>query len=253
MRILAITSGEYGERHVSNINQHKPEHWSVNTWKAPNLYPLVIDYPEEFLPSSLPESDLILSFGEHRAIAELIPEISIMTGAKSVIASVDNEPWLPRGLARQLRGWLGILSAVCVTPKPLCSLTETDYLVSRFQRVEYQDARISEFAKYFGQPDIELTIDPETRTIKTSTVIRDAVCGCAGYVSEGLQGFSVDEAEEKSGLLHHHFPCLASMAKDVDFGDTLMHVSGNLLKDNISKQVKPFKNTQYISPGKRSD
>jgi hypothetical protein len=27
------------------------------------------------------------------------------------------------------------------------------------------------------------------------------------------------------------------MAKDADFDDTLMHVSGNLLKDNISKQV----------------
>jgi hypothetical protein len=43
------------------------------------------------------------------------------------------------------------------------------------------------------------------------------------------------------------------MGKDVDFGDTLMHISGNLLKDNIGKQVKPFKEIDYISPGKRSD
>jgi len=253
MRIIAITSGDYGERHVANINKHKPENWTIVTWQAPTVYPLVIDYPEEFLPASLPESDLILSFGEHRAIAELIPEISIMTSAKSVIASVDNEAWLPRGLARQLRGWLEKLSAVCVTPKPLCSLTATDYLESRYKRVNYLDDSISEFAKYFGQPDIDLTIDPETRSITSSIVNIDAVCGCARHVSDGLQGQSVDQAEEKSGLLHHHFPCLASMSKDVDFGDTLMHVSGNLLKDNISKQVKPFINTQYISPGKRSD
>ena len=253
MRILAITSGDYGKRHVSNIKAHKPDSWSITTWQAPTVYPLVIDYPEEFLPASLPESDLILSFGEHRAIAELIPEISMMTGAKSVIASVDNEAWLPRGLARQLRGWLEKISAVCVTPKPLCSLTETDYLESRHNRVKYKDSRISEFSKYFGQPDIELEINPETNRITSSTVKRDAVCGCARYVSNGLIGVSVDQAEEKSGLLHHHFPCLASMGKDSDFGDTLMHVSGNLMKDNISTQVKPYKQTSYISPGKRSD
>jgi hypothetical protein len=32
-----------------------------------------------------------------------------------------------------------------------------------------------------------------------------------------------------------------------------MHVSGNVLKDNVEAQVKPYKRTQYISPGSRSD
>jgi hypothetical protein len=85
-------------------------------------------------------------------------------------------------------------------------------------------------------------------------VRRDAVCGCARYVAEHLVGISVDEAEEKAGLLHHHFPCLASMVKDPDFGmDTLMHASGAVLKDNIAAQIKPYKKTQYIAPGERSE
>jgi hypothetical protein len=54
-------------------------------------------------------------------------------------------------------------------------------------------------------------------------------------------------------LLHHHYPCLASMGKDVDFGDTLMHVSGNVLKDNVAAQVKAYKRNQYIEPGTRSE
>jgi len=41
------------------------------------------------------------------------------------------------------------------------------------------------------------------------------------------------------------------MGIDVDFGDTLMHVSGNVLKDNVAEQVKPFKSTRYIVPGSR--
>jgi len=54
-------------------------------------------------------------------------------------------------------------------------------------------------------------------------------------------------------LLHHHYPCLASMGVDSDYGDTLMHISGNILKKNVGQQVKPFKRIQYIVPGKRSE
>jgi thymidylate synthase len=253
MRILAIVSGEYGLRHVENIRRHGPPHWTVETWRAPAVFPLVMDYPEDYLPASLPAADLILHFGEHKGIAELIPDMAKMTGARAVLAPVDNESWLPRGLARQLRGWLEAMNVVCATPKPLCSLTETDYGVTRRQRIAYQDALIAEFAHYFGQPDLELEVDAETRLITSARVKRDAVCGCACYVAERLVGISADDAETQAGLLHHHFPCLASMGKDPDFGDTLMHVSGNVLKDNVGEQVKPFKRVQYIEPGSRSE
>lgn len=253
MRILAIISGEYGARHVENIRQHGPSSWQIEVWNAPQIFPLVIDYPEDYLPDQLPACELILSFAEHKGVAELLPDIAAMTGAKAVIAAVDNESWLPRGLARQLRGWLEKMDVACATPKPLCSLTEKDFGVTRRQRLEYDSPYISEFALYFGQPELEITIDPETRQIISAEVRRDAVCGCARYVAQGLVGLSADEAEEKAGLLHHHYPCLASMGKDIDFGDTLMHVSGNVLKDNVGAQVKPFKRVEYLAPGTRSD
>jgi hypothetical protein len=252
MRILAIISGEYGARHVANLIENGPDTWRIETWKAPAVLPPMIDYPEDFLPSSLPSTDLLLAFGEHRGIAELIPDIAQMTGAKAVIAPVDSEAWLPRGLARQLRGWLERIGVACVTPKPLCSLTETDYGVTRRQRIQYDHPFIVEFARHFGQPELKIEVDPETRLITSVEVRRDAVCGCARFAAQGLIGISADDAEEKSGLLHHHFPCLASMGKDPDFGDTLMHVSGNVLRDNVGEQVKPFKRTQYIEPGMRS-
>jgi thymidylate synthase len=253
MNILAIISGEYGARHVANIRQHGPASWVVKTWQAPTQFPLVIDYPEDYLPAELPIAELILAFGEHKGIAELLPDIAQMTGAKAVIAAVDNESWLPRGLARQLRGWLEKINVACATPKPLCSLTESDFGVTRRQRIVYDSPLISEFAKYFGQPELDITVDPDTRLIASVEVRRDAVCGCARYVADNLIGISVDDAEEKAGLLHHHYPCLASMGKDIDFDDTLMHVSGNVLKDNVGAQLKPYKRTQYIAPGTRND
>ncbi len=251
MDILVIVNGEYGRRHLANIRKYAPLSWQIKTWDAPWAFPLVIDYPEDFLPSELPKADLILSFTEHKGAVELLPDLARMTGAQAVLASIDNEAWLPRGLARQLHGWLEKIGVACVTPKPLCSLTEQDYGVTRRQRTAYDNPFIAEFACYFGQPELQIEVDAEKRVITEVFVKRDAVCGCARHVAQYLIGIPIDEAEEKAGLLHHHYPCLASMEKDSDFGDTLMHISGNILKDNVRQQIKPYLKDFYITPGER--
>ncbi len=253
MRILAIISGEYGQRHVSNIRENGPSEWKLETWQAPAILPPIVDYPEDYVPDDLPPADLILSFAENKGVAELLPDVARVTGATAVIAAVDSEAWLPRGLARQVRGWLKDVGVACVTPKPLCELTETDYRISRTKKIEYDNPLIAEFARYFGQPNLHLTIDPETRAITAAEVSRDAVCGCARHVAQGLIGLSADDAEQQAGLLHHHFPCLASMGIDADYGDTLMHISGNAIKNNVGDQIKPFKRVQYFKPGEQSD
>ena len=253
MRILAIITGDYGARHVQNISTHGPKEWTIESWNAPTALPLIIDYPEDYLPESLPPADLILALAEHKGVAELLPEIAQMTGARAMIAPVDNEAWLPRGLARQLRGWLERQNVACVTPKPFCSLTKTHYDVTRRQKVAYQDPLIAEFARHFGHPSFDIQVDPETRVITAAIARRDAACGCAAYTAERLVGLSADEAEQEGGMFHHHYPCLASMGIDSDFDDTLMHVSGNIMRDEIGEQVKQFKRVDYIAPGTRSD
>ncbi len=253
MRILAVYTGEYGQRHIENIRAHAPKHWQLETWLAPAHYPLVIDDPEDFLPLEVPPCDLILSFAEAKGVAELLPDLARQSTAKAVLAPIDNEAWLPRGLARQLRNWLEKIGVACATPKPLCSLTDYDYWITRRQRLTYQSAEIAEFARYFGRPSFSITVDPQSRLIVAADVQRDAVCGCARFVAQGLVGISVDEAKEKAGLLHHHYPCLASMGIDSDFGDTLMHVSGNIFKDEVGEQIKPYIKIQYITPGTLSE
>jgi len=254
MEILAVISGEYGDRHLRNIRERGPEDWEVKTWKAPPFFPPVIDDPDDFLPDALPPADLILSFAEHKGAAELLPDIARKTGARAVLVGVDDESWLPRGLDRQLHEWLAAIDVVCATPKPLCSLTETTYGVTRHQKAEYHSPEIAAFARFFGKPELDLEIDPERGLIVGAQVKRDAVCGCAHFVAEGLIGLSVNEAEEKAGLLHHHYPCLASMVKLPHFDhDTLMHVSGQILKNNVGDQVKPHKDVRSFKPGKYSD
>jgi hypothetical protein len=115
------------------------------------------------------------------------------------------------------------------------------------------DIEIWKCGHHFGRHSFNVHVDPDTRLIRKAEVRRDSACGCASYAAERLVGVSADDAEQEGGMLHHHYPCLASMGIDSDFSDTLMHVSGNIMRDEIGLRVKPFKSADYIAPGTRSE
>ena len=238
MRILTIVSGEFGLRNVRNIEENGPEDWIIHTWQAPPALPPMIDDPEDFLPDSFPESDLILSFAEIKGVAELLPEIARISQAKAVILAVNNETWLPLGLGRQLREWLDDIGVACATPRPLCSLTESDFGVTRHERIPFSSPEIALFARHFGKPDLKIVVDEMSNTIQSAEVIRDAVCGNTRHVAKQLIGLPTSEVLDKAGLLHKHYPCLTTMTKLDDFDhETLMHESGNQLTENIKDQL----------------
>lgn len=253
MRILVLVTGDYGLRHVANLQQHGPAEWQVDTWETPKVLPPIIDYPEDYLPESLPACDLILSLAEVKGVAEMIPEIATMTGAQAVIAPIDNVAWLPVGLARQLTEWLGQQGVTCVTPKPFCALTETHYNALRHRTAYTGAPLIRQFATRFGTPAFQATVDQASRIITSLQVTRDACCGCARYVAEKLVGTPVDNAVEAGGLHHHHYPCQASMGIDPQYSDTLMHISGNLMKEALKETLAPHFQQRYIRPAGYSE
>jgi hypothetical protein len=241
LKILAIVSGKYGDRHVANIRARGPSSWSLTTWVPPRILPMVIDEPEEFLPASLAAQDLVLAFQEDPRAAQLIADIAKLCGARAVIAPVDREEWMPRGLVQQVGGWLSKAGIAAVFPKPLCSLTE-EALKDR------PSPEIAEFARVFGRPSFQITCDPATKMITEVKVVRDAVCGCARHAAEKLVGIPAGDAEQAAGLAHHHYPCMASMGVDGDFNDTLMHVSGNIMKEEVARALAPWRTTAYMTP-----
>ncbi len=240
MRILAVIQGEYGRRIARNIQQHAPD-WTVSLWEAPTIsLEEAMEEPERFIPSGLGPADLILSLGESPAVVVLLPELTQATGARAVVAPIDRHEWLPDGLAAQVKQWLAAKGIPAVFPKPFCSLTEQTYNLRSYTQ-SYQDALITAFAQRFGRPQLEVQVGPDAKTIQAVEVVRDSPCGCARYVAQRLGGVSVEEASMQAGMLHHHFPCLASMCRiDPMFNDTLMHVSGDILREHIREQVKPF-------------
>lgn len=239
-QLLTLTQSEWGERITENIKQTAPTHWVVNTWKAPRVLPPIIDYPEDFLPESFPPTSVVLALGDTSGLAQLVPDIAQMAGAKAVIAPIDSNESLPPGLVRQLKQWLDNIGVESVFPKPFCSLSETTYN-NKPLVTPYDIELVREFARYYGRPSF--VIEVEDQRINKVDVTRDAACGCARAVAEGLVGTEVDDAIEKTGMLHHHFPCLASMNQDANYHDTLMHVSGHILQDSIKEKIE-----DHLSP-----
>lgn len=242
MRLLLIAHGDYGDRMVANITAHAPDDWHIETWRPPKALPLVIDEPEDFLPEDMPPADLVVSFGEHPGVAELLPDAVARTGARAVLVPVDSEAWVPSGLVNQLKRVFEDRGIGAAFPKPLCSLTEATY--GWRPKVAYEDPSISEFARYFGTPVFEVEATPGG--IESVKIIRDATCGCARHVAEGLVGVRPDDAEFEAGMLHHHYPCLATMGIDPALGDTLMHVSGIILKNEVGEKVGPYKRAKAV-------
>jgi hypothetical protein len=236
MRILIAIQGYYGERMVENIRRHCPSDWQVNHFTFPAGLPAIIDDADEFLPEDLPPADLLISLGEDPGVAQLIPDMVRRSGAKAVIAPADSRAWLPSGLARQIQKKLESMGVDMVYPVPFCTLTESDS----------QNPYIQEFARYFGRPevDVEFYKDDKHRVNRVS-VKRGAPCGSTGFVADRLVGVWFRDATEQAGLLHHQFPCMATMAMDREFEDTLMHRAGNMIKQAVQQCIKDAGLTRY--------
>lgn len=250
-RVFAITQGRWGERIADNVEAQCPAGWTFQRWQAPARLPLIIDDGLDCLPARLPPADLVLSLGDTAGVAQLVPDAVRLTGARAVIAPIDRHESLPAGLARQLRGWLADLGVSVVFPKPFCFLTETSYNLPPIVE-HYDDPLIRRFAQAFGQPALSLTV--VDGRIAPGSVRRDSACGCARYVVGRLGGCLVDEAEHRAGMLHHHFPCLAGMHTDPDYRDTLMHVSGHVLRQAVHDQIADdLPPVAYLRPHGRAE
>ena len=254
MRILAVARGRWGERKVDIARSRGPKDWDIQVWTPPRALPLIIDEPEEVLPPSLPPSDLVLYLGENPSLPQLLPAIVRATGARAVLAPIDSSDWFPTGLKNQIREELLGLGVGAVFPKPHCSLTPLTCGYGRAVET-YDVPLVAEYARVFGRPQLTLHIDPESKTIQRADVFRSAPCGCTYFVGEKLAGVLAERAVLEAGLLHHHYPCLASMTKewiDDRLEDTLMHVAGFILQEEVAREVAPYKQVSYMVPGERA-
>ena len=238
MRILAFVHDHYGKRIVDNISRRAPSSWQITSITAPRSLPPIVDEPLEFLPPELPQADLILHLAETARAAQLLPGLVFLTKAQIVIAPVDSEAWLPSGLRLQLKRELAEQGVEIHFPKPFCSLTEAGWLDENAGVPPHP--LLQEFARYFGQPNLEIVLEEDGETIHEIIVERGAPCGSSHYAANRIAGLKMGEAVPQGGLICLHYPCLASMQpKSTDEGvETLMHTSGIIYNESLSRAIE---------------
>ncbi|MCD6263208.1 hypothetical protein J7L60_02195 [Candidatus Bathyarchaeota archaeon] len=224
-RALFFTQGDYGERIFSYIASEAPPHWSLKKIRLPRGLSDLVEESEGVVRGLLPDEglrcDLLVFLGESPSSFSLLPEVLERVQARSLIAPADDYAWLPLGLERQLRSELGLPA---VFPRPFCSLTEVGEPV------------IDEFARFFGRPRLRVRI--REGVVEEVEVLRGAPCGSTRYMAERLVGTPVGEAPRRASLLVQTYPCLASRRIEKVINDSLIHISGQIIKRAVEEALR---------------
>jgi len=251
LRLLILFQGSYGQRILDSIRRFAPSAWTVESWRVPSTIPLTVDDPLRFLPAHVPDVDLVLSLGESPRVADLVSTVVECSGARALIAPVDNPAWLPDERVRHLHARMMELGVTAVFPRPFCSLTERSCNGSHPQ-ISFEDPWIGEFARYFGQP--VFCIECDDRWITNVEVERDAPCGCARFIASQLLGVDVWEAVAQADRFHRRYPCLASEDIDSSLGisgqpgsrqpgseprQSLLQAAGELMCQAVEIEILP--------------
>jgi len=250
MRVLIFYNGSFGERVIGNLINHRnfciscgeactycrdlPE---INFAKnivgvhyLPENIPIFIDDPTIYLPKTIPENDVILAIHVHQDLLAEIPNLAAKAGTKAIIAPIEDPKWVKPGLKNQVQETCRRLSIEFAAPKPFCSLEEGEYQA------------INNFIRYFKIGKPKLSVSREGRTIRLAQVIRSAPCGSTYYVAHKIkhQDFEAEDFNEIVAKAHHAYPCLASMEKDNELGDTILHKAGYIIRDAVQEAANLF-------------
>jgi thymidylate synthase len=194
---------------------------------GPTALTLMLDDPEDILPPSLPQADLLLVLTESTMMTHLVSDLAELCSAQAIIVAVDRRPCAPPGLVGQVRRRLQTMGIDSAWPMPFCSLAPTPG----------QHPLIQEFAQRYGRPELACTI--QDNKIASCQIVREAPCGNTRYIVSQLAGVETSQAAEQCGLLHHYYPCWGGMETDpVQGTHTLLHIAATMAQKSIQRALR---------------
>jgi hypothetical protein len=236
VHLLLVTQGAWGRRIADHVSETAPSCWQVATWPGPDVLPVVLDDPDEFLPDALPSADLLVVLTESAGMTDLAPDIARLCGAQAVIVPVDRRSWARPGLRRQVAQRLQAMGIGSAFPMPFCSLTPTTE----------QHWLIRSFAERYGRPDLACTT--RDGRVACCEILRETPCGNTRYIIEGLVDVPVEQATQQAGLLHHYYPCWGGMEVDPVRGShTLLHIAATMAQRCVERTLK--RQRALLEPG----
>ncbi|NQE44559.1 Thymidylate synthase [ANME-1 cluster archaeon GoMg2] len=244
MDLIVIYSGEFGERVIGNLINYstfciscadacthckEAKYGFSDRIKGlfkipePSLLPAFIeDSAGEYLPNEFPDADIAIVSEIHNDLLLELPPILKGAGIKGLIVPQESAAMIARPQVEELCDSEGIEVAF---PKPFCDL-----------HLKPQDDKplIRRFAEEFGigRPEVRVEVDRRGRIVHVK-VLRSAPCGSTWFVAKQLEGVKVEDKRELYDRIsesHHSYPCTASMEKDRELDDTILHKAGYIIR-----------------------
>ena len=216
--------------------------------------PSFIEDPEIYLPKNVPSVDFLLVIGIHQDLLSGLPEYLKNTQIKAVIIPVEDPKWVPPGLQVQILKDFEQNNIEAAFPKPFCALSKelNEYNKEGFNITKSRDY-IIEFIDYFkiGAPIVSFLLDKEGNAISDTCVLQSAPCGSTYFIVQQLKSKYINHSEvslnERISKAHHSYPCNASMDQDSILKDSILHVGGYLIRNQIRKRLNlPLEEAQKL-------
>ena len=249
MDLIILYSGEFGERVIGNLINYST--FCISCADActhckeakygfadringlfklpePSMLPVFIeDSAEEYLPQEVPDADIAIVSEIHNDLLLELPPILKDSGIKAMIVPQESAAGIARPQVEEICSREGI---EVVFPKPFCELQPQDDkpVIRSF---------IAEFG--IGLPEVRVEMDRRGRIVHVE-VLRSAPCGSTWFVAKQLEGVEVEnklELYDRISESHHSYPCTASMEKDREIGDTILHKAGYLIRAAVEKEL----------------
>ncbi|MCX9083701.1 MAG: DUF166 family protein [Candidatus Methanoperedens sp.] len=246
MKIYIAYNGKFGERVIGNLVNYKNfciscdklcvfcrDDRSLNfadnisgIYAQPSDLPVFMEDSEKYIPASLPENDVFLAINLHPDIIVEFPALAKKAGTRLFIAPIEEPKWISGGLRNQLKEKCDKAGIVFAAPKPFCSLRKgVDPLIDQF---------IDTFK--IGFPRFKIGV--VDNIIETVQVFTSQPCGCAYYVMQKLKKAQIDSKfDEVISSAHHAYPCTASMERDNELKDTILHQGGYIIREAVHKAL----------------
>ncbi|TFG24429.1 MAG: hypothetical protein EU533_02125 [Promethearchaeota archaeon] len=216
--------------------------------------PDFIEEPQEYLPKNLPAVDFLLVVGIHQDLLSGLPEYLKDTNLLAVIVPIENPKWIPPGLQVQVLEEFEKVGIQAAFPKPFCALSKelNEYNVKGFNITHERD-QIINFIDYFkiGEPIVAFLLTKDGKAVEDTCVIQTAPCGSTYFILQQLHGKYINDDKtslnEKISKAHHSYPCNASMDQDSVLKESILHIGGYLIRNEIRRKLNlPIKEEQKL-------
>lgn len=191
--------------------------------ELPNIYPILIDDPLEYLTEKFEEHDLAIAIGIHEDILIELPRLISESGGRGLIVPLESRTWLTKWVRDKTILECKKYKIEYAFPKPFCDLEHGEFkIINQF---------IDEFK--IGKPKFRLFID-ENKTIVKAEVLTTTPCGNLYNIEKELKGKKLgEEAKEAVAKYWHSFSCLGDVHIDPEVGDTIVHIGGHIHYSSI--------------------